>query len=270
MKLLAACGFGCLAMNRLLYASAVSGEGGAVASPLADRGRLLIEFRGTNSGALQYMRKAYGEEIARAVTTEAEKRFEPLLPVVPDLGGAENVPIGDFPVAMWCVAYLEPMKAHGRTAEDLGKMIYDLFDSELRRVPETLRRTEGAKLFSPEYIERLKVWSGWTRKKEYPGNWVADFVPGEGANFDYGYDYTQCAIVEYLKAHGALEAAPYVCVNDFLKSRTYGTGLVRSKTLAMGFDVCNFRYKKDRPVRQDWATEITVIRAREAASVSGL
>ena len=208
------------------------------------------------------MTQVYGLDVARSIAKEAKQQFEALLPLIPDLGGARNIVIRDFPVALWCVAYFRPMKAHGKTAEELGKMVYDLFETELREMPEAARRSEEAKLFAPEHVNKLKEWARWTQKREYPANWVAVFVPGNGEKFDYGYDYSECAIVKYLKAHEAHEVAPYVCLNDFIRSRAYGTGLRRTKTIAQGDDVCNFRYKKGRPVTQNWYTEIPIIRDR--------
>lgn len=51
---------------------------------------------------------------------------------------------------------------------------------------------------------------------------------------------------------------------DFPRSKAYGTGLRRTKTLAAGDGVCNFRYKKGRPVVNDWSTEIGRLRAKAA------
>ena len=51
---------------------------------------------------------------------------------------------------------------------------------------------------------------------------------------------------------------------DFDRSRTYGTGLQRTKTIARGDGICNFRFKKDRPVVQNWSTELALIRASRA------
>ncbi len=51
-------------------------------------------------------------------------------------------------------------------------------------------------------------------------------------------------------------------LNDFLKSAAIGSGLRRAKTLAQGDDICDFRYKKGRPVVQNWDAEIDLIRSR--------
>ncbi|MFH1037223.1 MAG: L-2-amino-thiazoline-4-carboxylic acid hydrolase [PVC group bacterium] len=229
---------------------------------LLNRDQIIKAFRDTNEGARQWLASKYGEEIAIAVTREAEKEFEALLPLLPDVGGKKNIMIVEIPIIAWYAAFYRPLKQRDIPANVLGKMIYDLNDIELGQIPEAAARAEGAKKFTPGYIDKLQKWAFWTEKKEYPANWVASFVPGNGKDFDYGYDYSECALVKYLKACGAGEVAPFVCLNDFIRSRTYGTGLHRTKTLAQGDNVCNFRYKKGCPVTQDWSTEIGLIRAR--------
>ena len=222
----------------------------------AHRQELLQAFRETNAGAREYLAAKYGEDLARKVCREAAYRFRDLLPQLPEVGGARNRVIQDLPIAGWYAAYYRPMKAQGRTAAELGRMIYDLNARDLAAIPKDKARARGASRFTPVYVQNLRDFCAWTRKREYPGNWVATFVPGDGKNFDYGYDYSECAIVKYLKAQGALEVAPYVCLNDFLRSRTYGTGLHRTQTIAQGDALCNFRYKQGRPVTQDWSTEV--------------
>jgi len=229
---------------------------------LLNKNEILKEFQDTNEGALQWLTPKYGEKTARAITSDAKRHFETLLPLMPDVGGVKNIMIQEIPIVAWYVAYYRPMKSHGIAAEELGRMIYELYNISLQQISKANALAKGAKKFTSGYVEHVKKWAAWTRKQEYPANWVATFISGEGKDFDYGYDYCECALVKYLKAHGASEVAPYVCLNDFIRSRTYGTGLRRTKTLAQGDDICNFRYKKGRQVIQDWATEIPLIRER--------
>jgi L-2-amino-thiazoline-4-carboxylic acid hydrolase-like protein len=232
---------------------------------LLHREQMLKDFNDTNEGADQWLTSKYGEKIARTITRDAREKFNNLLPLLPDVGGDRNIMIEEISIVAWYVAYYHPMKSHGVSAEEVGRMIYDLYSVSLQQIPEAKALADGAEKFTSEYITRIKKWAAWTRKKEYPANWVVAFVSGEGRDFDYGYDYTECALVKYLKAHGAGEVAPYVCLTDFIRSRTYGTGLRRSKTLAQGDNVCNFRYKKSRTVIQDWKTEIEIIIERQVA-----
>jgi hypothetical protein len=239
--------------------------GTAGASPgdnyyLAHREDLLKAFRETNAGAREYLAAKYGAALAWAVYRQAGARFWNLLPRLPDVGGAKNLMLPYIPIAGWYAAFYRPMQDHGRSAAEVGRMIYDLNQRELGGLPPDQARAQGASRFTPAYVEKMREFCAWTQKREHPGNWVAFFVPGDGQDFDYGYDYTECAIVKYLKAQRALDVAPYVCLNDFTRSRIFGTGLRRTKTLAQGDARCNFRYKKGRAVTQDWSTEVPKFR----------
>ena len=70
------------------------------------------------------------------------------------------------------------------------------------------------------------------------------FVNGNGQDFDYGIDYTECASCKFLIAQNALELAPYVCAVDKAASEMMGWGLSRTMTLAEGGEKCDFRFKK--------------------------
>jgi hypothetical protein len=229
---------------------------------LTHREELLKAFQETNNGARQYLAARDGEKLASGVTREAARRFSSLLPRLPDVGGEQNIDLPYIPIAAWYLAYYQPMLACGKTAEDVGRMIYDLNEMDLRRYPKAQALAEGARWFTRANLEKLQKWAAWTQERKYPANWVATFIPGDGQDFDFGYDYQECGVVKYLQSHRASEVAPYVCLNDFLKSRTFATGLQRSKTLAQGDAVCNFRYKKGRPVTQGWDTEVPKFAAR--------
>jgi hypothetical protein len=229
---------------------------------LTHRQELTDAFQATTKGAVQLLEPEIGAERARTITQEALVVFDRLLPEFPDVGGERNWCTQFIPVAGWYVALYLPMRAAGRTAEDVGKLIYDLNVIKFRTMPREKAAEEGEKVFRPDTLDRFRDWAAWTRKREHPGNWVAYFVPGDGREFDYGYDYTECGVVKYFRAQGIPELSPYFCLNDLPRSAAYGSGLRRTKTIGQGDDLCNFRYKKGRPVLQDWSTEIDLIRSR--------
>ena len=200
------------------------------------------------------------KERTEQIISSALKRFESLLPDLPDVGGERNWDTQYIPVAAWYLALYEPMKAYGKTAEDVGRLVYELRKYELDHTPVAVLSKQGKEMFEPASISQMKEWAAWTQKKEYPANWVATFLQGDGKTFDFGYDYSECALVKFFKAHGVPELAPYVCLNDFTQSMAFRTGLERSKTIAQGDGVCNFRYKQGRPVKQNWDSEIAYIR----------
>jgi hypothetical protein len=231
---------------------------------------LTAAFASTLEGAYQFLSPELGMVASRMITQQALGNFRELLPKLPDVGGDRNWDTEFIPIAAWYVALYEPMRAHGKTAEAIGKLIYDLNVYSLSGTPKQQIAAEHKRLFSPEYMQEQREWASWTQRRELPANWVATFIEAPAGprdaddSFDYGIDYSECGLVKFFQSQGRPELAPYVCLNDFSRSKTFDTGLRRTKTVAMGDGVCNFRYKAGRPVTQDWSTEIGRIRGRNA------
>jgi hypothetical protein len=92
-----------------------------------------------------------------------------------------------------------------------------------------------------ELIKKREVRS---QQRRYPGDFVLNYVEGDGREFDYGVDYIECANCKFLRAENAFELAPYACATDKPISELMGWGLTRTMTIAEGFSKCDFRFKK--------------------------
>jgi hypothetical protein len=57
-------------------------------------------------------------------------------------------------------------------------------------------------------------------------------------------DIIVCGHYSFLKAQGAEEFAPYVCLSDMALGDALGWGLSRTQTIADGCESCDFRFKK--------------------------
>lgn len=229
---------------------------------LAHKLELTKAFRETLEGARQFWTPEFGATKTDQMVQLALSHFETLLPNLPDVGGEKNWDTQFLPIAAWYVSLYRPMKEHGKTAEDVGKLVYELNLIGLKSMTKEEATTEQHRMFSREQRDKMMKWADWTQKRQYPANWVARFVPGDGKDFDFGYDYSECGLVKFFTSQGVSELAPYVCLNDFSNSASIGSGLYRTKTIAQGDDVCNFRYKRGRRVVQNWSTEIALIRSR--------
>ena len=76
------------------------------------------------------------------------------------------------------------------------------------------------------------------------GDFELAYHIGDGKQFDFGVDYLKCGNYNLVKALGAEEFAPYVCMSDIPLGDAIGWGLTRTETLADGCDRCDFRFKK--------------------------
>lgn len=220
---------------------------------------LVKDFQEMLNGASRFLIPEMGTDRTAKISHEALVNFEKLIPGMPDVGGRQNPIASLIPVAGWYIAFYGPMRANGKRAEDVGKIFYELQRRDFEAIPPEKRKQMEDLYFSEKYTKNMSDFASFTQRRQYPANWVATYVKGDG-NFDYGVDYSECALEKYCRREGAPEVAPYICLADFLESKVYNTGLVRFKTLATRDGVCDFRYKRGGRQFQNWETEIAKIR----------
>jgi hypothetical protein len=139
------------------------------------------------------------------------------------------------------------MKALGKTAEEVGKVVYDAVVGFVSQLPP-----RPFKELSAEYIAKGKEQARKSQDRHYPEDWVWEFVEGDGMEFDYGYDFLECGTQKLYHAQDADEFLPFYCYLDFVTHRTTGWGFARSMTLAEGYEKCDFRWKKGGKTRTGW------------------
>ncbi len=249
----------CLAYTTGLPALAMAAGSNYYADNTA---KFLKQFDQKNRGAQKLLAAVAKPEIAADIRQQAGKNFAELLTGLPYIGGDRNPLTKWIVLAGHYVAFYRPMKAKGMSTEQCGRLMYDIWVQNLAEKSKEDWLKEGARRLSPEYMKRMQGWAAWSQsRKDLPG-WVVSYVDGKGQDFDYGIDYHQCGAVLYFKKQGAADLTPYYCLVDWPSNKLMATGLERSKTLAMGDKICNFRFKKGRPISQDWSTEVPKIKQR--------
>lgn len=186
----------------------------------------------------------FGEKFADTVLREAHEEFDVLIPQMPYIGGDENHLTGSLVESVRYLAFFRAMKKQGRKAEETGKILYDAIlarvDEQRAPIPPSERLT------TEQLMERRKERAQRSQKRRYPQDYAYEFVAGDGEEFDYGYDFTECAAQKFYHAQGADEFLHIYCSLDYAWSKVYWLGLSRTMTLAEGHKKCNHRFKKGR------------------------
>lgn len=209
---------------------------------------LLRQFDKTIARVRSVFEARYGRAGTEAMVAEARQEYERLIPELPYVGGRQ--PFTQFVIFTgWFLAMYRTLQRHGRTVEEAGVVGYKASKAYLKSYPRFMRRLLGFMTFSPIYLKRLQARAQESQARPYPDGYVYRFVPGDGETFDYGVDYEQCATCKFLEKQGASELAPYLCAADELYSEMLGWGLVRTTTLAEGYERCDFRFKRGGETR---------------------
>ena len=195
----------------------------------------------------------FGAAEAEALVAEGLAEYDRLLPGLPYIGGDDNTLTANLCQSAAALAFYRAMRAHGHDVARTGEVLYRATQNQLAATP--MLGAAGRSALSETEQRRLQRVAERSHARQYPDDWVYDFVPGDGTTFTFGIDYRECGICKYLQAQGASELTPYLCLLDFPISAALNTGLVRTTTLARGDSRCDFRYRHGRPCRREWTPD---------------
>ncbi len=213
----------------------------------AHRARFLEDFDAEAAYWRSILAAQCGAELAAGVLAEACQQFEELITRLPDIGGDENPLAGALVESAGCLAFYLVLKKRSWTVKKAAKIMYDAL---LVQRSEPHAPIPQAKLLTPgQLMERRKNGAQRSLERSYSGDYVYEFVRGDGVEFDYGYNFLECASLKLFHAWDADEFAPFYCYLDFPKSML---GLQRTLTLAEGAPFCNHRFKHGRQVEFSW------------------
>jgi hypothetical protein len=225
-------------------------------------------FDKTRIAVVDYISKQSTSEAGKDIGNEAAFVFEKILPELPYVGGDDH-PGTRFVVnaGQW-IAFYKSMKKRGYAALEVGQMLYLIYEDTLKEVPPDELEKQKTLTYSAEYISLMKQWAEST--SPYECDWKVDFIEGDGIEFNYGLDYRACPCFELFKAQNAEQLAPFFCLLDFPEAKQLNSGFFRTKTLAQGDDICNFRFKKGKKIVQNWDTEVEKIKTIQNQSADGI
>jgi hypothetical protein len=195
----------------------------------------LRPFEEAKEDLIRYLSCRYRD--APGLFGEALDECRNIITALPDIGGDEN------PLTMALVGsaiglgWYRVLKARGVPLEEAGKDIYGIFailmpSMSLHAEPDVSR----------EEITETKGFCDRTANREYPDNFVIDFVEGNDTG-EYGMNIRECAVIKVFDRYGARELVPFMCLLDRLIFSARGVGLVRTSTLASGGTCCDFRIR---------------------------
>ncbi|MCK9150415.1 L-2-amino-thiazoline-4-carboxylic acid hydrolase [Methanobacterium alcaliphilum] len=204
-----------------------------------EKSKLSRRFQEDLKDIQKLMEKRFGGEFSSKALPEIEKEYKSLLEEIPYIGGEKNPLTITVTSTTPDLAIYLVLKRMGKYLQDIGELCYHRHWESFKK-----NRHEIMSMDDPRAIGFLKYLAAESEKREYPGNFVYEFVDGEGEDFDYGLDFKECAICKFFHSKGADEFVPYMCATDIAESEWGGLGLSRTTTLAEGNDKCDFRYKK--------------------------
>jgi len=207
-----------------------------VSEPTSREELLLTGFDARSGDRREALASHFGEPTATEVLDEARRAFRGLLEEIPYVGRESDAMAQSL---IWCYEILPfclALRGQGREVEEIGGFILDAV-----KLPPP-RPNRPAPNLEP-IVEAMRTAALDSQQRAAPDEFVYEVVDGDGSDFDYGFNVTQCAVCTAFAKHDAVEFVPYMCALDDKTSAYRGSGLRRLGTHALGESQCDFRFK---------------------------
>ncbi len=192
------------------------------------------------------LKKRYGDETANEILNISRTEYINFFPDIPYIGGSKNRWTSNLLEAVELLALYKSMKSLHINDDEFGEVIHEGMQIRLNRYPGILLKILGWSQFTTLFKNKLKKQAIESQKKEFADNFVAFIVDGDGIEYDWGIDFTECAISKFYKRHNAISVLSHICKLDYYLSEAFGLGMIRTKTIADGDEKCNTRLKYKR------------------------
>lgn len=219
---------------------------------LSQKENILKAYDKTSKHTQRVLLQRFGQDKADEIIAQTRNELEKLLVDLPYVGGKENPLTSDLVESAMALALYRVLKPTGIETREIGEIIYKTLEGRAESYPRVLRRLFGWYNHSHFGQRSAKKRIIKLQKQQYSGNWVANWIEGVRDEFDFGVDYTECAICKFYEKMNASDLSPYICLADFVIANATYQGFKRTTTIAEGSDRCDFRWKKGLKTAPGW------------------
>ena len=220
--------------------------------------KLMKDFSKHIEIARNILKEKFSEGEINNMFNHMNAEYERIILEIPYIGGTKNSFSSLLIGGMSSLAMFRILEKEGYTHRDIGEFYYkfsDLRNMIRKKNLEKIGNDPAQYPFEPVYIDYAKKLCDASNLRNYPDDWVADFVEGDGKNFEWGFNFHECGIHKVLKRLDAEKYVPFFCLSDFSEANVLGFGFSRTQTIGFGAPMCDHRYVKNYKTPRGWSPD---------------
>ena len=222
------------------------------------KSKLLALFQEDLKVAKQLLLEKFDEEKTNTLLVEIVKEYEKVLPEAQYVGGNKNPFTFYLTGAVGVFSIIRVLEKEGLTYREIGEFTFR-FNETLNEIREAnlnkVGQSHADQIFTDDYMQFMKDFARESQERRFPGDWVLEFIDGEGQPFTYGFNFVQCGSNELAKKLGMEKYMPFICLADFAEATAGGFGFTRTQTLGNGAPICDHRYIQGGSTPRVWPPE---------------
>jgi len=217
--------------------------------------KLLKDFDKASKVIGKVLEQRFDESTTTQLMVSIRNEYESLIPRLPYIGGKSNINNSGFIESAWVLAMIRSLEKKGLSVHDIGEILYCFSEAWVEFMPRIKKWLTGKMFFSIMIRRRLRKQAQKSQLRTYPDDWVFEYVEGDGETFDFGLDYTECAICKFYREQDAEKYLPFICLGDYPMFRAFGVGMKRTQTIGNGAESCDIRFKRNETTDKGWPPE---------------
>ena len=165
---------------------------------LQNKKKILDDTRQITAAIRDISAAEFDQKTANELIQQTEKTFKNSLADLPYIGGSANELTSNLYQSALALSFYRAMQEKGHDVKVTGKILYYAVEKMVTGNPLIMMggRLANSKMAYDQFRAEAEV----SHKQTYSGDWVFDFVAGDGKLFDYGIDYLECGICKYYEA----------------------------------------------------------------------
>ena len=190
------------------------------------------EFGAMYRSTRQALRPLFTEDEIDMLRDKSERAYLDLFPELPYVGGNKSTSTINIIMGAIVLSMVRPLEDTPLTKHQIGKTIFETFEGYFRAKPRLIQRLIGKLVTSSIGARRLKKQIEKSSQRLYEDDFVTEYVDPAGKDFEFGYDYTECALHRFFAKHDAAEYLRYICLGDYALFRSLSIGFFRTQVLS--------------------------------------
>ncbi|MEI6126036.1 MAG: hypothetical protein WCQ99_05720 [Pseudomonadota bacterium] len=212
-----------------------------------DKNKLLQQYDAGNTSRRAMYVTVFDEAKVDGILDEMRDSYEALIPDMPYIGELNYHLQWDIPNAEK-LAEFKVAKTYGLSVKDFSSMYLDWTAQNLRSQYTDSELVQiGNMQFGLMADIQLRIVAFISQLKVYPEDYILKYVKGDGKDFDWGLDYTQCPSEILYRRHDELNLLfNVICRADYVAGSLMKVGYHRSQTIVEGYSFCDLRWKQGK------------------------
>jgi len=217
--------------------------------------KLMKDFSKEIEVARDMLKRKFSEAKINEMFNQMKTEYEKIIPEIPYIGGTKNPFTSLLVGGMSSLAMFRVLEKEGFTLRNIGEFYYefrDIHNTIRKRSLEKISKDPAQYPFESTYVDFAKKTCEISKLRNYPYDWVADYVEGDGKIFEWGFNFHECGLHKVFKRLDAEKFVPFFCLTDFSEANILGFGVSRTQSLGFGAPMCDHRYVKNYKTPRGW------------------